>query len=102
MRAVVLAKRNTPVMTVNAMRWGREGCQRGWRYANGVSVWGRRTGGDRKCALTAEIGHLDHPPCEERARHADHTQNDLLRVRIIHMYAAVSMCRLKPLVKRQD
>ena len=78
-RAVVLANRNTPVMTV---RWC-VGCGVGSEMENGGSgamVWkGRRTGGDRERAFAPEVGHLDHPSREESAGDANDAQDDLLQ-----------------------
>ena len=78
MRAVVLAKRNTPVMTVSS----------GPRGVCGLAFWGalgsrrrRRTGGYCEGAFASEEGELDHPPCEERAGDADDAQDDLLYAR---------------------
>ena len=78
MRAVVLAKRNTPVMTVSSPPRGVCGlvcCER-------MGDWKRRrTGGDSEGALAPEVGELDHPPCEKRAGDANDAQDDLLYAR---------------------
>lgn len=69
-RAVVPAKRNTPVRARNVLSVELS--------LMGTSV-GEHTGGNGECALAAQVGNLNKPACDESARDTDDAENHLLQ-----------------------
>lgn len=61
------------------------GCDAQWHYEG---KWAR-TGRDRERAVSAEVGQLDHPPCEEGTWDTYDAQDDLLHVDVSENYASV-------------
>lgn len=68
-RAVVPAKRNTPVRARNVLS--------AELYLMGTSV-GEHTGGNGEGTLAAQVGYLYKPACYESARNTNNAENHLL------------------------